>query len=128
LSKFDIKGKVAVFNIDFELLTRLVEEELIYQHPSKFPAIIRDVAVLVNLNDRVNSVLNVMESAGGDLVQDIDLFDMYEGEEIPEGKKNLAFHIIYQSQNRTLTDKEVDEIHDRIVKALERRRGWEVRK
>ncbi len=128
LSKLKIKGWVAAFDIDFELLTRLVEEELIYQHPSKYPAVVRDIAVLVNLNERVVNVLNVINSAGGELVQDVDLFDMYEGEEIPEGKKNLAFHIIYQAKDRTLTDEEVDKIHAGIVKALGRRMGWEVRK
>lgn len=128
LSKFDIKGQVAAFYIDFELLTQSVEEELIYEPPSKFPAAVRDIAVLVNLNDRVTDVLNVINVSGGKLVQDVDLFDMYEGEEIPEGKKNLAFHIIYQAYSRTLTDDEVDEIHDKIVHAVERRTGWEVRK
>jgi len=127
LSKLKIKGGVAAFDIDFELLTRLVEEELIYQHPSKYPAVVRDIAVLVNPEDRVNDVLNVIETAGGELISDVDLFDMYEGDEIPEGKKNLAFHIIYQSDERTLTDKEVDEIHNRITKEISRR-GWEVRK
>jgi len=127
LSKFDIKGQVAAFYIDFELLTQSVEEELTYEPPSKFPAAVRDIAVLVNLNDRVTEVLNVINASGGKLVQDVDLFDMYEGEEIPEGKKNLAFHIIYQAQDRTLTDDEVDGIHEKIVHALERR-GWEVRK
>ncbi len=127
LSKFDITGQVAAFYIDFELLTQSVEEELIYEPPSKFPAAVRDIAVLVNLNDRVTAVLNVINASGGKLVQDVDLFDMYEGEEIPEGKKNLAFHIIYQAQDRTLTDDEVDGIHEKIVHALERR-GWEVRK
>lgn len=127
LSKFGIKGQVAAFNIDFELLIKLVSEELIYQPPSKYPAAVRDIAVLVNPEDRVTHVLNVINSAGGELVSDVDLFDMYEGEGIPEGKKNLAFHIVYQSNSRTATDAEVNVIHNSIVKALERK-GWEVRK
>jgi len=80
------------------------------------------------LGDKVVDVLNAVNSVGGDLIQDIDLFDMYEGGEIPRGKKNLAFHIIYQSDERTLTDKEVDKIHDKIVREASKRRGWEVRK
>ena len=128
LSKFKIKGKVAAFDINFELLIQLVEEEASYRPPSKYPAAVRDIAVLVNSEDRVTNVLNVINVAGGELVTDVDLFDMYEGEEIPEGKKNLAFHIIFQAQNRTLTDEEVDKIHNKIVQELGRRRGWEVRK
>jgi len=127
LSEFGIKYKVAAFNIDFELLIKLVSEELIYQRPSKYPAVVRDIAILVNLGDRVADVLNVINSAGSELVQDVDLFDMYEGRELPQGKKNLAFHVVYQSDERTLTDKEVDRIHKKIIRALEKRRGWEVR-
>jgi len=128
LSKFKIKGRVAALDIDFELLIKLISEELIYSPSSKYPAVVRDIAILVNLGDKVVDVLNAVNSVGGDLIQDIDLFDMYEGGEIPRGKKNLAFHIIYQSDERTLTDKEVDKIHDKIVREASKRRGWEVRK
>ena len=71
--------------------------------------------------------MNVMESAGGQLVEDIDLFDIYEGEQIAQEKKNLAFHIIYQAGNRTLTNKEVDSIHEKIIKAIQENPEWEVR-
>jgi len=136
LSKFGINpakigkagGSAAAFNLDFELLLKLINEELIYQHPSKYPAVIRDIAVLVNRGDRVADVLNVINSVGGELVRDVDLFDMYEGGEMPRNKKNLAFHIVYQSDERTLTDKEVDKIHNRIVREVSKRMGWEVRK
>ncbi len=136
LSKFGINsaktggagGQVAVFNIDFELLIKLISEELIYQHPSKYPAVVRDIAILVNLGDRVADVLNAINSVGGDLIQGVDLFDMYEGGEIPRNKKNLAFHIVYQADDRTLTDKEVDKIHNKIIREASKRRGWEVRK
>jgi len=62
------------------------------------------------------------------LVRDIDLFDIYEGEELPEGKKNLAFHLIYQAQDRTLSSKEIDEIHSKIIKTLESEPEWQVRR
>ncbi|MFQ6049912.1 MAG: hypothetical protein ACE5J0_02640, partial [Candidatus Paceibacterales bacterium] len=62
------------------------------------------------------------------LIRDIDLFDIYEGEEIPDGKKNLAFHIIYQAENRTLSSKEIDEIQNKIIKTLEKEPGWRVRR
>ncbi len=77
---------------------------------------------------RVEEVLNKIEGAGGGLIRDVDLFDIYEGEELPDGKKNFAFHIIYQAEDRTLSSKEIDEIQNRIVQALEREEEWEVRK
>ena len=127
LTKTGIKGEVVVFNINFDFLLQLAREELIYRHPSKYPALIRDIAILVNFEDRVANVLNIINDVGGPLVRDVDLFDMYEGDKIPQGKKNLAFHIIYQSDQRTLKDKEVDEIQNRIIKEIKKRRGWEVR-
>ena len=72
--------------------------------------------------------MNAMTGAGGALVRDIDLFDMYEGEHLAQGKKNLAFHIIYESAERTLTSKEVDTLHNQIIKAVEENPEWEVRK
>lgn len=128
LAKLNIKAIVVGFNLNFEKILKLAQEELIYQPPSPYPAAVRDLAILVNRGDRVADVLNVINEAGGELVQDVDLFDMYEGEEIPNGKKNLAFHIIYQSYEKTLKDEEVDRIQKRIIRELEKKRGWQVRK
>ena len=72
-------------------------------------------------------MLNVINRVGGKIVRDVDLFDMYQREKIPEGKKNLAFHIVYQADDHTLTDEEINNVHNKIMKALEKE-GWEVRK
>jgi phenylalanyl-tRNA synthetase beta chain len=128
LNNSGIKGVAVAFNLNFEKILKLAQEELIYQKPSLYPAAVRDLAVLINRGDRVADVLNIINRAGGELVRDVDLFDMYEGEEIPQGKKNLAFHIIYQSDEKTLKDKEIDKIQNKIINELEKKRGWEVRK
>ncbi|MFZ5559733.1 MAG: phenylalanine--tRNA ligase subunit beta [Patescibacteria group bacterium] len=128
LAKLNIKASVVAFNLNFEKLLKLAEEELIYKPPSPYPAAVRDLAILVNQNDRVVNVLNVIHRVGGELIQDVDLFDMYEGEEIPGGKKNLAFHIIYQSYEKTLKDEEVDKIQRKIIRELEKNEGWKVRR
>ncbi len=127
LNAFNIKRKVVMFNLNFEKLLKLVSEELIYRSPSPYPAAIRDLAVLVNKSDRVGDVMKIIEDTGGELVQDVDLFDMYEGEEIPDNKKNLAFHIIYQSYEKTLKDEEIDKIQRKIIKELEKN-NWQVRR
>jgi len=127
LTSLEIKVPVVVFEIDFETLVKLAQEEMIYQPPSRYPAVVRDLAVLVEPMTKVEEVLNVIETVGGKLVIDVDLFDIYEGEGIPENKKNLAFHIIYQSNERTLTSTEVNRLQEKIIKALEEK-GWEVRR
>ncbi len=121
-------GKSVVFDIDFEKLRKLCSEEHEYQPISQFPAAIRDLAILVPTNTKVVEVLNGINIAGGSLVRDVDLFDIYEGEGILGGKKNLAFHIIYQAEDRTLTAKEIDKIQNKIIKALEEDPRWEVRR
>jgi len=128
LEKFKISQPVVVFDIDFEKLRKLCSEETIYQPISRFPAAVRDLAVLVPRGTKVVEVLNKINVTGGSLVRDVDLFDIYEGEELPRGKKNLAFHLIYQAEGRTLKSEEIDEIHQKIIKALEKDPEWQVRK
>jgi len=128
LEKLEVKAKIMAFDIDFEKLEQLASEEHEFKPISPYPAAIRDVAVLVPANVKVVEALNTIERAGGELVRDVDLFDIYEGDELPGGKKNLAFHIIYQAEDRTLTAKEIDNAHKKIVKALEENLEWEVRK
>ena len=123
-----ITHPVVALSLDIEKLIIRGTEERNYEKPSKFPAATRDIAIVVPAETRVAEVMNVMESAGGQLVFDIDLFDIYEGEQIAKEKKNLAFHIIYQANNRTLTNKEVDTLHEKILKAVEVNPEWEVRK
>jgi len=128
LNALEIKEKLVLFDIDFEKLSQYVSGEHEYRPISRFPSAVRDIAVLVPRSVKVVEVLNKINLVGKKLVRDIDLFDMYEGEELPQGKKNLAFHIIYQAKDRTLSSKEVDEIQDKIIKALEKNPGWQVRK
>lgn len=123
-----ISKRIGAFYLDFEKLLQLVSDEKGYRPASRFPASTRDVALLVPRNVKVADVLNKINQVGGTLIDDVDLFDMYEGEGIPTGKKNLAFHIIYQSQERTLTSKEVDELHKKIIKRLEQDPSWQPRK
>ncbi len=125
---YGIKSKVVIFDIDFEKLSQISSEEHEYRPISRFPSAIRDIAVLVPLGVKVSQVLDKIYEAGGKIIRDVDLFDIYEGEEIPGNKKNLAFHIIYQAEDRTLVSKEIDQVQNRIIKTLEKEPGWRVRK
>jgi len=128
LGAFKISTKVVLFEVDFEKLVNLCSEEHEYQPISRFPAAVRDLAVLVPREVLVEEVLNKIEVSGGPLIRDVDVFDIYEGEELPKGKKNLAFHIIYQAEDRTLSSKEIDKIQRKIIKALEENPEWQVRR
>ncbi len=126
LAVLNIPGRVAMFNLDFDKFIEIAEDEREFSPISKYPAVIRDIAILVSRETRVSEVLNVIYGAGADLVEDVDLFDYYEGEELPEGRKNLAFHIIYQN-NHTLTDEEVRREEEKIKNALVEELDAEIR-
>ena len=112
------------FEFDFDELVRLADESVEYEPVSKYPAIVRDIAVFVPLNKKVENVLDVIENTAGKLLIDTDLFDIYENEE----RKSLAFHLIFQSPEKTLTDGEVNGIMEKIFAAVEANPDWEVRK
>ena len=127
-NNFKVEKKIAVFDLDFGKLSSLASEESEYRPVSRFPAAVRDIAVLIPRLTKVEEVLRKIQKNGGDLVKDVDLFDIYEGESIEEGKKNLAFHIIFQSEDKTLSSQEIDLLQNKIIKALEENPEWQVRK
>jgi len=125
---FKVEKKVVVFDLDFEKLSNLASEENEYRPVSRFPAAVRDISLLIPRFTKIEEVLKKIYRAGGDLIRDVDLFDIYEGEEIEEGKKNLAFHIIFQSEDKTLSSQEIDQLQDKIIKTLEENSEWQIRK
>jgi phenylalanyl-tRNA synthetase beta chain len=126
LEKYKIKDKLTVFDIDFEKLSRLATEEHEYEPFSIYPAIVRDISLLVPKDVLVEDVLNIIEETAGSLIRDIDLFDIYE--EIEEERKSLAFHLIFQLKDRAILPEEVEKAIQKIVENLEKNLNWEVRK
>lgn len=123
-----IKKPVAFCELSLARLIEAGNKELEYQEISRYPALVRDLALFVPANEKIIRILDVIEHTAGPLLIDTDLFDTYEGSEAPDGKKNIAFHLVFQSNERTLNDREVNEIMERTIKALEERPEWEVRK
>lgn len=118
---------VFVFELDTEPLyaaARLVPE---YHSLPRFPAVLRDLAVVVPVELQNEEVRRVIREVGGALVEDAWIFDVYTGKPIPEGRKNLAYAIRYRSPERTLTDAEVTEAHQRIIGEVNQRLGASLR-
>jgi phenylalanyl-tRNA synthetase beta chain len=120
----DIKNAVYCFTLDFEvLLNALTQDNLItphFQAYSTYPAVERDLAFFCDLKIPVADLNATMTKAGGDLLEKVELFDEYKGETVPEGQRSLAFSLAYRSSDRTLTDAEVEPVHSKIRKALEK--------
>ncbi|MET0406035.1 MAG: phenylalanine--tRNA ligase subunit beta [Cystobacter sp.] len=93
----------------------------------RFPAVLRDLAVVVPLELPNDEVRRVILEVGGPLVEDAFIFDVYTGKPIPEGRKNLAYAIRYRSLERTLTDADVGTAHQRIISEVNQRLGGALR-
>jgi phenylalanyl-tRNA synthetase beta chain len=116
---FDLAGRaVQVGEFDLEALLAAIPGRFPYSPVPRFPAALRDVAVVVPDDVTAERVLGEIRTAGGDLLRDVRLFDLYRGPSIPEGTKSLAFALTYQADDRTLTDKEVDKAHKKIEDRL----------
>ncbi|MDP2641247.1 MAG: phenylalanine--tRNA ligase subunit beta, partial [Candidatus Yanofskybacteria bacterium] len=127
LVSLKLERNVVAFELNLNELTELATEEREYAPISRYPAAMRDIAVLVPAHTRVAEVMNIIVAAGGKLLMDVDLFDLYEGDKIPKGMKSMAFRLVYQAQDRTLTSEEVDLVHTKITEALLGNPEWEVR-
>src|SRR5690606_24969630 len=91
------------------------------------PPVLQDIALVVNEQTPAAEVERVIVKAGGDLLKGVRLFDVYQGDPIPAGHKSLAYSQNYESYECTLTDKEADRVHEKIVKAAERELGAKLR-
>ncbi|MDZ4299901.1 MAG: hypothetical protein U1A26_03190, partial [Candidatus Sungbacteria bacterium] len=128
LDNLKARARVTACEINFTELWRHAQDEREFRPIGKFPAIIRDIAVLVPTNTLTETVQNILENIGGALLIDTDLFDYFQDDEMDAAEtKSLAFHLIFQSPERTLTEHEVDALLQKITAALEEQ-GWEIRK
>ena len=127
LSGMDMSEPAAVFELDFDVINELIEEEIEYKTPSKYPAIERDLSIVAPREVKVDDVLNIIENASGSLAIEVALEDIYEGERLEESVKSLTFKFVFQSFEKTLTDAEVNKIMDKVITAVEGQ-GWEIRK
>ena len=117
----DIKADVYLAELDFEKLTELVPDSPPMTELDRFPSADRDIAIIVDEEAQAEDIRKLIFASGDGLVSSVIVFDLYRGRNIPAGKKSLAFAIKFRSPDGTLTDQEVDEAQNRILKALEER-------
>ncbi|HEY7329865.1 MAG TPA: phenylalanine--tRNA ligase subunit beta [Gemmataceae bacterium] len=116
---FNLGGRaVLIGEIDLETLRSVLPARHLYRPVPRFPAALRDLAVVVEESIPAERVVGEIRAAGGPLLRDLRLFDLYRGESIPAGHKSLAYALTYQADDRTLTDNEVKKAHDKIMGRL----------
>jgi phenylalanyl-tRNA synthetase beta chain len=113
-------GDAAGFDIDVDVLAELTEDLLAtYEDVTSFPAVLQDIAVVAPSDVSAATVEATVTKAGGDLLAATEVFDVYEGEQVGEGKRSLALRLEFRAPDRTLTEDEVVERRDAIVAALD---------
>ncbi|MCE1182199.1 MAG: phenylalanine--tRNA ligase subunit beta [Rhodocyclales bacterium] len=125
VQKYDLPNAPVLFELDFAALKAVSVPA--YSELSKFPPVIRDLAVLVDQQLPLQTLLDTMKSNAPALVQDVLLFDVYVGKGVPENKKSLAFRIVMQDTQRTLQDSEVDAAVQHLLNSLEQAFGAQLR-
>jgi phenylalanyl-tRNA synthetase beta chain len=126
-SRFGIDVPCAVVEVDLDALLAANRREFQFREVSREPSIRRDVAVLLDRSQPAGEIVEAVgKVAGADLVS-VEIFDRYEGKGVPEGRVSLAFRMVFQRSDRTLTDAEVTKTTNRVIRTLTERFGAELR-
>ena len=120
LSAYGITKPVYIFELDATIVMKYMAKDLKYKALPKYPATSRDLAMLVDVDVNAADIEKAMTKAAGQNLTQITLFDVYTGKQVEEGKKSLAFSLTFQSNDKTLTDAEIDPAIEKIVAKLQK--------
>jgi len=122
---FDLAEAVYLFELNVTELLPLTSGHHMFQPIPRFPATVRDIALIVDIGVSHQQIVDIIRSFS--LVKDVAIFDVYSGKQVPAGKKSLAYRVTYQSPAHTLTDEEVNKVQEQILKRLSQQLGAALR-
>ena len=125
MNQKDLKGEVLVFTLDIDKLTQ--DKNIKYKNFSRYPASQRDLAFIVEDSELNSKIIKLIRSKAGKELVEINTFDVYHGDNVPEGKKSVAFNLKWQSLTKTLIDEDIDQLVERIVNSLSKEIKAELR-
>ena len=104
-----------------------VKNKVLYKEICKYPAVSRDLALLIDKNIEFAQIVEIARQTEKKLLKNVELFDVYEGKNLPEGKKSYAVNFILQDETKTLNDKQIDVIMNKLITNLKNKLGAELR-
>lgn len=116
--QFDLVNPVFYAQINLDVLLQCVENKTIYQQVAKFPAVRRDLSLLLDSKITYEALKKLAIQQENTLLQEVNLFDVYEGQNLEEGKKSYTMSFVFQDREKTLTDNQVDEIMQKLIFSL----------
>jgi phenylalanyl-tRNA synthetase beta chain len=127
LGQMDLRNPAFVLEIETEPLSGLKESAIRYREYSRFPSMGRDVAFVVGMEVEAGRMLSLVREAKEELLETVDVFDVYSGKGIPDGMKSIGLRFTYRSPSKTLTDDETGQVHGRMVKRIVESTGARIR-
>ena len=127
LKSFGIKQEVFFADFNWALVLKMISTKIKYTEIPKYPEVRRDLALLIDQNVTYESIYSIARQTEKTLLKDINLFDVYEGQNLPEGKKSYALSFIIQDNSKTLTDVQIDKIMNKLTKNFETELGASLR-
>lgn len=119
IDNYSLGQRVYLAELDLDLIFDKSDRTIIYNPLPKYPSTSRDIAILVKDDIIVKQIEDIIKANGEDLLESYKLFDVYKGAQIAEGYKSIAYSIIYRSKDKTLTDEDVNKVHQNIIRELE---------
>jgi phenylalanyl-tRNA synthetase beta chain len=117
-SAFEIRQAAYVFELDVDRLMPLIPETKSYRPLPKYPAVSRDLTLIVAARIEAGEILHRLETRDESLFESVSLFDVFEGGPIETGKKSVSFRIVYRAPDRTLEDEEINQLHQSLTSGL----------
>ena len=128
LKHFDISQEVLFANFNWDAILDLVKHNKIkFKAIPKYPEVRRDFALLIDDNVTFDSIYKIAKQSEKQLLKNVNLFDVYQGKNLPKGKKSYAVSFTLQDENKTLTDKQIDKIMNKLQINFENQLGAELR-
>ncbi|GAB6099164.1 phenylalanine--tRNA ligase subunit beta [Halanaerocella petrolearia] len=124
---YGLETRITVFEIDFNSIVTVATAKRKYTQFPKYPALMRDIALVVKEEVTHQQIEDVIKEIGEEILEGVELFDLYQGEQIPDGYKSLAYSLSYRVADRTLTDKEVNKVQNKIEEELDKRLEAKIR-
>ncbi len=116
---FEIGTRCYMAELSFDIIKKYATFNRQYKPMPKYPAVTRDLSLLIDDGVWAVDITNVISKNGGNILDNIKLFDVYKGKQIPENKRSMAYSITFRADDRTLTDDEINPVMDKIITALE---------
>jgi len=119
VENYDMKGDVYVAVLDVDVMTELADFDMKYTSVARFPAVTRDLALVCDRDVFVGDLEKIIRKAGGRILEELTLFDVYEGAQVAPGKKSVAFSLVFRAGDHTLKEEEITPVIDKILNKLE---------